>query len=389
MKENQASNRKKPNILVRLIALLVTAALLLGALILVVYWDELNLDALKRWFEYRNLQTSETGEAAPFSHAGGEKASFAYLENGVLMASDTGVRYYSFLGELYAEEVCSMDNPVLSTSEACGVVYDAGGRELFVFHQVEEAAHLTLEEELLSARIDDGGWLTVTTHGGGHKGSVKVYDQTYDLEHPRIQINLSTTFVADAALSPDRKMVAVAVLGQEGATFQSQIRFYALDQEEPVAEVSLGNTLVLDLDYEEGMLWVLGEEQVLTVDEEGAVAGVYPFGREYLKGCSFGGDGTALLFLGRYQAGSPERAVLTGPSGEELAELTLSSSVLAFDAAGRYTAVLTGDRLDIYGENLTPYSNLEYTQNSRHVSLSPSGAALLANSQQAWLYLPS
>ena len=98
MREQQASNPKKPNILVRLIALLVTAALLLGALALVVYRDRLNLDALARWFEFRDLETSESGEAVPFSHAGGKQASFAYLENGVLLASDTGARYYSFSG---------------------------------------------------------------------------------------------------------------------------------------------------------------------------------------------------------------------------------------------------------------------------------------------------
>ena len=39
----QASASQKPNILVRLLALLVTAALALGALTLVVYRDQFNL----------------------------------------------------------------------------------------------------------------------------------------------------------------------------------------------------------------------------------------------------------------------------------------------------------------------------------------------------------
>ena len=252
MKEQQASNLKKPNILVRLIALLVTAVLLLGALALVVYRDELNLDALKRWFEYRNLETSERGEAAPFSHAGGNQISFAYLENGILMSSDSGVRYYSFSGELYAEEVQSMENPILSASGAYGLAYDAGGESLFVFQGVEEIFQWTSEDgrELLSARVNDAGWLTVTTHGGGFRGSVTVYDSSYNIENPRIQINLSTTFVVDAAVSPDGQRVAVVTMGQEGGSFQSQLRFYSMDQEEPVAVVSLGNTMVLELEYE-------------------------------------------------------------------------------------------------------------------------------------------
>ena len=145
MKEQQESKPKKPNILVRLIALLVTAALLLGALVLVVYRDRLNLDALARWFEYRNLETSESGEAAPFSHAGGKQAIFAYLENGVLLASDTGARYYSFSGELYAEEVQKLEHPVLTASAATAWSMTRAGRICSCSAGMEEAFHLTLE----------------------------------------------------------------------------------------------------------------------------------------------------------------------------------------------------------------------------------------------------
>ena len=233
MKEKEEGAKpQKSGFLVRLTALAATAALLLGALTLVVYRDRFNLDALRRWFEYRELETSETGEAEPFTHAGGEQASFAYLKNGVLMASATGARYYSFSGELYAEEVRNLEHPVLSASKEAGVVYDAGGEDLFVFRGVEEAFQLDLGSggELLSARLNDAGWLAVTYQGGGHKGSVTVYDGTYTKEI--IKINLST-FIVDAAVSPDCRTVAIVTMGQENGSFQSQIRFYPVDQKEP------------------------------------------------------------------------------------------------------------------------------------------------------------
>ena len=88
-----AKKAKKPNILFRLLALLVTAALVLGALALVVYRDRFNLDVVKRWLAYRSIQTSDTGEAVPFTHAGGDKMSLAYLENGILMSSAAGAHY--------------------------------------------------------------------------------------------------------------------------------------------------------------------------------------------------------------------------------------------------------------------------------------------------------
>lgn len=46
-------------------------------------------------------------------------------------------------------------------------------------------------------------------------------------------------------------------MGQENGSFQSQIRFYPVDQKEPSATVPLGNMVVMDLDYEDGQLWVL------------------------------------------------------------------------------------------------------------------------------------
>ena len=72
----QASASQKPNILVRLLALLVTAALALGALTLVVYRDQFNLDAVKRWLALRSVETDASGAAAPFTHAGGDSISF-------------------------------------------------------------------------------------------------------------------------------------------------------------------------------------------------------------------------------------------------------------------------------------------------------------------------
>lgn len=46
---------------------------------------------------------------------------------------------------------------------------------------------------------------------------------------------------------------------------------------------------------------MLGEDRVTTVSEDGSVTGSYSLGRNYLKGCSFGGDGFAVLLLSRYR----------------------------------------------------------------------------------------
>ena len=382
-----AKKPKKPNIFVRLLILAVTAALVAGALLLVVYRDRLNLDAFKRWLTYRSLETSETGQAEPFTHAGGDKLSLAYLDSGVLLASAAGAHYYSFSGEVYAQEVLAMENPVLSAAAGAGVVYDAGGRSLFLFREGQETFHLTLEGggDLLSARVNDSGWLAVTAQQSGYKGVVTVYNAGGGQV---IQIRLSSTFVVDAALSPDCRTVAVVTMDQEGGVFQSQVRFYPVDQEEPSAQVSLGSIAPLDLDYESGRLWVLGEDCLMIVSDDGKESAVYSFGRSYLKGCALGGDGFALLLLGSYRAGSASQAVTVNGEGQALAQISLTGQVLDFDAAGRYCSLLSGSQLSVCTSELADYALLESTQGARYTALSPNGSALLADSQRAWLFIP-
>ena len=378
---------KKPNLFLRLLALLVTAALVVGALLLVVYRDRFNLDAVKRWLSYRTLQTSDTGEAVPFTHAGGEKFSAAYLEDGILTASTTGAHYYSFSGADYAEDIRSMENPVLSACARAGVVYDAGGETLALFRNAEEARSIKLDSgSLFSARTNNSGWLAVTAQQSGYKGAVTVYNSA---GKEVIQILLSSTFAVDAAISPDCKTVAVVTIGQENGTFSSKVLFYPVNKQEPRAQASLGNAAVLDLDYESGTLWAVGENQLSIVSDSDGSVQTYSFDRSYLKGCALGGDGFALLLLGRYRAGSASRALVIGGDGIELAELPLSSQVLDFDAAGSYCSLLTGSALTIYTKDLAQYAQLDSVQGARTTALSADGSALLADDQQVWLYIPS
>jgi hypothetical protein len=62
--------------------------------------------------------------------------------------------------------------------------------------------------------------MAVTAQQSGYKGAVTVYNAEGD---KAIQISLSSTFVVDAAISPDSKTVAVITIDQEGGTFHSRV----------------------------------------------------------------------------------------------------------------------------------------------------------------------
>jgi len=379
---------KKSHMFVRrLLAFLVTMALVLGALAAVVYRDKLNLDAFRRWLSYRSIQTSQSGLTEPFTHGGGDRLDMACLESGYLFASTAGAHFYSSGGVELGSQVTHMEKPVLATSSRYGVVYDAGGHSLFQFSGKHEPFVYSPEGSngILSARVNNSGWLTVTGLHDHYRGGVTVFNASHE---PVITLNFSSAFVIDAILSPDCRTVAVVTISQTDGTFQSTLHFYSTNATEPFRTVELNGFTVLDMDFDSSGLWLLGESSLITLTAKGQDQMEYAFDPAFLKSYTLDGDGFAALLLGKYRAGSARDVVTIGHDGQVIARQELNRQILSMTAAGRYLALLSGQELNIYTSDLTGYSTLTDTHNARHAALHNDGSVLLADSQEAWLYIP-
>ena len=75
-------------------------------------------------------------------------------------------------------------------------------------------------------------------------------------------------------------------------------------------------------------------------------------------------------------------------AGQELAALELDDQVLDLDAAGRYVAVLTAARLELYTRDLELYASLDTTGGARDVVLRSDGTAWLITGETARLFIP-
>lgn len=390
MKKSDSADKapKKPHtFLRRVLAFLVTAALVLGALAAVVYRDQLNLDALRRWMTYRSIQTSQAGLAEPFTHGGGDRLDMACLDSGYLFSSTAGAHFYSSGGKELSSQVTHMEQPVLSASSRFGVVYDAGGESLFQFGNDHEPFVYSDPDTtgILSARVNNNGWLAVTGLHSHYRGGVTVYNAHHE---PVITLNFSSAFVTDAILSPDNRTVAVVTISQTDGAFQSTVHFYSTNATESFADVPLDGFTVLDLDFDANGLWLLGESSLITLSPKGEDLAEYSFDPAYLKGYSLDGDGFAVLLLGKYRAGSARNVVTVDHDALEIARQELNAQVLSLSASGRYLAMLTGQELTVYTKDLIPYATLSDTQSARHAASFNDGSVLLADSQEAWLYIP-
>lgn len=385
---------KKPNILLRFLAFLTTVALVAGALALVVFRDQLNMDALKRYITYRSLTRDADGQAQSFSYDGTVQDSFADLNGSLLVAGDTGIRLYSPAGVLLADETVALENPVVYACGKYAVVYDAGGVSLRLYNGSQQLLSVENEGTVLAASVNSSGWLAVTHQTSGHKGAVTVYDGS---QKKRVQFNYSTRFVMDALISEDNSSLCVITVGLNESAFSSYLSMYDLDtslsagtyDNTPRSELALGSCVVLALRGGSGTLRILGDNFLSLCSPSGEQSQVYDYSDRYLKAFSLDGDGHTALLLGKYRAGSAAELTIVGDQGEVTASLSLNEQVLSISAAGRYIAVLTADRLDIYTQDLEIYSTLEGTSGARRVLVRSDGSAMLIGSETAHLYLPT
>mgnify|MGYP000079106269 FL=1 len=396
-RDEQASRRKRPGLLLRFLAFLVTLALVLGAVFLVLNYDKLNFDAVRRWFSYRSLERSDNGQAESFSYDGGNTNRFTPVGSDLLVCTENTIRLYSGSGSVYVDETVSLEHPAADSEGSRALVYDAGGQYLFAFSDRALAWDLTLDDDLslLSATVNSAGYAAVTAEQNGYKGSVTVYDPS---GASIMRLALSSSFIMDAAVSPDSKTLAVLTIGLEDGNFESRLSFYSMDESSytmdehateptPSAVCSLGNDVILDLRWGSGGVWCLGESGAALVSPSGERTASTDFTGRYLKEFSLEGDGFAAALVGKYRAGTSADLVVLAEDGESRS-LPVEEQVLSLSAAGRYIAVLTADRLDIYTQDLTLYNTLEGTQSARAVLMRSDGSAMLIDSETARLYVP-
>ena len=379
--------RKLPRFLARAIAALVVLTVTLCLAAAVAFRDSLNLDSIKRWFHYRSLTISDNGRAEAFAYDGDLNCTFAVLDGDLLVCSRNALSLYSGSGTQYISQSVNMENPVVNTNGSMAVVYDAGGSSLYILGQRTLVWTGEGLESILSARLNKNGQLTVVTQAGGYRGTVTVYDAAYS---PVMSVNLSSAFVMDAALSDDGHTLAILTLGQAGGTFATSLELYDMSYSSgeyaPDLTCQLGSSVVLETRHTAGAVWALGDRGLTVTGHDGRTSGV-SWADKHLRRYTLSGDGFAAVLLGKYRAGSQAELWVVDGKGQRRV-LNISEQIMSISAAGRYLAVLTGDRLDIYTDQLELYDTLEGTQGARTVLLMPDGSSILISADSAGFYIP-
>ena len=383
---------KKKNLILRILAFLVTLILIACAIFLVANRDKLSMDAVKRYFAYHSLERTDSGRAESFDYSPSATDVFAAVGNDLLVCSTGGVRLYSGGGVCYVEETMVLEQPAIEVCGETAAVWSVGGDTVYLYRDRERYGVLNdLNGSILSVRLNSSGWLAVTTRSSGYKAVVAVYNS----ELTRLMdFRLSDSFVNDAVVTDDCNSLAVTSLGQQSASFESTLSLYDISSRQesgveydliPSMSASLGNNVILDLNGDSAV-WCIGDTGISVLQDSSIETWSYQ--EQHLKNYAFSEEFAAVL-VGKYRAGSQAELYTIDSQGTPSVGRVISEQVLSLSACGKYVAVLTADRLDIYTQSLDRYATLEGTSGAQKVLMRDDGTALLISSSTAHLYVPS
>lgn len=371
-----------------------TLVIVLLVVLAAAYRDGTGLDALHRYFSYGSSE--KVGGDTVYDYDASSKNHFAALGDRLVVLSDISLKILDQDGgEVWSTPV-NMAAPALSQGGGKVVAYDVGGTELYVLDQdgevilrdqngeeVTEAASET--EPLISAALNENGWLAVTTKKKNYKGWVDVYDNSME----RVFVfRSSVRFVEDAYVTNDGGYLAAVTLGQENSVFVSNIVLYDLTKEDPVADYDISDGLVIAIGQQDGKLVTVSDNCLTFANTKGEVSAAYSYQGAYLREYDISGDGFTTLLLNRYQSGSVGRLVTVDTDGEELGSLDVNGEIQSISAAGRYLAVQYIDSLVVYNQALEVYASLKGTDDAKEALMRPDGSVLLLSSESASLFLP-
>lgn len=384
---------KKKLTLRQQLALLLASILLIGFVIAgLTIKDRTGLNLFTRWFTYSNEDTN-----ASFPHGAHSGNLFANLNYKLLVCSDAYLQLFTPNGESVFKEAVNYSSPGISSNGKQAVVYEVGGQKLSIVNKKKIIFSTELPEGqyILSANVNQNGWMAVTSKKEGLKGVVSIYNPSQKL---MLDISVSSSYLQGAMVTPDCKGVYVLAPGQFGGIFESRLLYYddwkqysnmnTEEEQKPKSQVSLGNNVVLSMQSTNSHCWVLAENDLFILSNAGEISNRYSYGGKYLKRGSLGGNDFATLLLSNSPSGNTGTLVTVDADGKSLGSLDLNEQVLALSAAGRYVAVLTPSSLRLYTKDLSEVHRSESVQDVQNIVVYPDGSMSLISDELARLYIP-
>lgn len=356
-----------------------------AAVTVILLWDQSSFDGLRRSVIYLTAKKDANGCAELYRYAGDKSSTCAALGGSLVNLSNNQLMLINDKGYTVVNRSIRFTSPALESNGERAVAWDIGGKSLYVLQKKGMAWEITAEGDLIYVSINESNYVTVVSNKSGYKAAVCVYSPKGE---PVFQFNSADRFVTVAALSRDNRHLLAVTVGQSDNGFASFGNVYKISSDKRQSEGAICSGMIYDLGWVDGRFCAVAEDGLYFIDNSGQVTATYPYGEYFLRRCELTGNGYAALLLSRYKSGSQNRLVSVNSAGEVLGSCDLDSEILSMSTAGRYTALLCSDHLEICDKTMEQVGLLTEVSDTRQALMRSDGSAVLVGSTAASLYLP-
>ena len=284
----------------------------------------------------------------------GRSRVFADMDGKLAAAGTLGIQVLDADGSETLRDSFFMQSPAIVSAGVRAVAFDIGGFELRVFDGAEIIAAVQKDNEIVSASINQNGWVAVTTQPGeGYGGLVTIYD---DSGRPAFRFFSGDGYVLSALVSPDDRDKALLRLTDYG----SQVAVFRLGTDNALRTLDLPGGIIIDIRYmPNGNIFALSTDALLLLERNGRSRELFSFSDRRLGGFAFDDGGFIALHLLDYGVGYHGRIVTLRENGNVIEELVFNREVISMSAADGYLAVLWPGGLMFYDSGLNEFPPYE------------------------------
>lgn len=326
--------------------LLLLVMVMVALLFLFSNRDQINGDNFRRLMAKINIgfssSAAENGEIR--FDTSGDGATVVY-KDGFARATVEKLVITDKNGTEFQNTPLGFRTPILSANSRYVLVYDSGGTGLMVADSFSVLYETNMENNIITARMNDNGYFVVVTEGDGYLAKVFVYDSSFREVYRYRSLG---RYILDATVSPDNRAIAVSAMNIEGQEIVPEILYFRLSREKMDWSVSFEDKPCVQIAIKnDGTVCGLFSWGMVSLTASGKETGRYAFDNQVLQ-CYTLDDKNMNVFIVSAAENGAARGVVCDARGAVQSEIELPFYATAVDYCEGRLAVLNSQRCAVY-----------------------------------------
>ncbi len=326
--------------------LLLLMMVMVALLFLFANRNQINGDNFRRLMAKINIGISaKDAEIGEVRFDSGEAGSTVVYKDGFAHASVEKLVITDKTGTEFQNTALGFRKPVLSANDRYVLVYDSGGTGLLVADSFSVLFEKQMENPIITAKMNENGYLVVVTEGDGFLAKVYVYDASF---REIYRYRSLSRYILDAALSSDNKALALSAMNIEGSGIVPEILYFKLDREEVVWSAAYEENPCIQVSIKnDGTVCGLFSWGMVSLSEKGTEYQRYQFDNQVLQ-CYSLRDSSVNVFVISAAENGDATVVVCDEKGKVKNTVPLSFYVTSVDYKDGRLIVLGNQRCQVF-----------------------------------------